>query len=216
MLVISRLKLLHIFTLVLCMTAFPLSSVHAEDMHSDVSVEEPVTGEMHADEASKVEDQAHSETSIVLTEDLIEEFYAESKRVQLEGAEATIAFFKKHTHDDVENTVYLRTIQPKGPPQKQTLTSNKEKFLEETKAAYEKGMVDRIETELTSIEIAEDGQSALVHEKTESDYTLNLSETEKVVLKSQQSCDVDIVMNDGVPQTHKSECDVEVRVEQAK
>ena len=213
---IIRMKLLHIFIFVFCIAAFPLSTVHAEELLEDAAVVEGhASDDIHEEEIAD-EGEANSETEAVLTEDVIKDFYAQSERVQLEGAEATLAFFKKHTHEDVENTVYLRTILPNGPPQKQTLTSNKEKFLEETKAAYEKGSVDRIETELVSIDISEDGQSALVHEKTESDYTLKLSESEQVVLNSQQSCDVDIVLNNGVPQTYKSKCDVEVRVEKNK
>ena len=212
---IIRTKLLHIFAFAFCITAFPINVVYAEEMQGDALVEGHESNEMHKEEELSDSESAQ-EAHAVLTEELIKEFYAESKRVQLEGAEATLAFFEKHTHDDIENTVYLRTIQPKGPPQKQTLTSNKEKFLEETKAAYEKGKIDSIETELVSIDISEDGQSALVHEKTESSYTLNLSEDEQLILNSQQSCDVDIVLNDGVQQTRKSTCDVEVRVEKAK
>jgi len=212
---IIRTKLLHIFAFAFCIAAFPMNIVSAEEIQGDALVEEHESNEMHKEEEVS-DSEAVQEAHAALTEDLIKEFYAESKRVQLEGAEATLAFFEKHTHDDIENTVYLRTLQPKGPPQKQTLTSNKEKFLEETKAAYEKGKIDSIETELVSIDISEDGQSALVHEKTESSYTLNLSEDEQLILNSQQSCDVDIVLNDGVQQTRKSTCDVEVRVEKAK
>jgi len=151
-----------------------------------------------------------------LTEDLIKDFYKQAEVASLEGGKTILEFLDKHTAEDAKSKLHMRTVMPNKPPEKSIVTSDKPTILADTKAAYEKGSVDTMKTEVMSVNISDDGKSASVIEKTISDYSLTLSETQKLKIRSEQSCDTSIILNDGVIQSGNSECDVEANIEPVK
>ena len=151
-----------------------------------------------------------------LTEELIKDFYKQAEVASLEGGETILEFLDKHTTQDAKSKLHMRTVMPNKPPEKSIVTSDKPTILADTKAAYEKGSVDTMKTEVISVNISDDGKSASVIEKTVSDYSLTLSETQKLKIRSEQSCDTSIILNDGVIQSGNSECDVEANIEPVK
>ncbi len=172
---------------------------------------------MPADEAAvEVIDETPTIKKDVLTEEAIRAFYKQAADVQIKGSTETLAFLEKHTHENARNELHMRTRMEGQPPQKTTVISDKATVLKETKEAYEKGNVDSIETEIIEVDIADDGQSAKVIEKTSSDFTLSISETKTLLIASKQSCDTEVVLTAGVVQTKESECDVEVNVKPKK
>ena len=147
-----------------------------------------------------------------LTESHIRSFYKKSSDVQLEDGEKAVAFLEKHTHEDAKNKLRMKTMMAGKAPDKKTVITDKETLISDTKAAYEKGKVETVENEIVSFDIAEDGMSAIIVDKTLSDFTLTLSEKQELMIRSKQTCDALIVVQDGIIQTKNSECDVEVSV----
>ncbi len=161
-----------------------------------------------------VEDVAQNQGGQIekLTEDLIKDFYKQAETASLTGGKVALEFLDRHTAEEAKTKLHMRTTVPNKPPVKNIVTSDKATMLSETKDAYERGSVDSMKTEVISVEIADDGKSASVMEKTISDYSLTLSEKQKVNVSTEQSCDTEIILNEGVIQTGASECDVEVNV----
>lgn len=199
----STLKLLLVFGFSLGGLVVPTAGAYAEGVSSNAEAVNNIEPESTDAMASE----------LVLTEEIIKKFYDDATQVQFEGGEATVNFLEKHTHDDAVNTVMLRTIRPGSAPEKQKIISDKSKLLEDTKAAYEKGSVESIDTDVMTIDIAEDGQSAAIVEKTKYVYKLALSETEEVLLKTDQSCDVEILLEENIIKTGDADCTVEVKIQ---
>lgn len=152
----------------------------------------------------------------VISKEGIEALYKKSTEVMVSGGDGAVAFLDKHTHENVRNVLHMRTHFQGKPPEKRTVVSDKAAILKDTKEAYEKGSVEDVETEITSMDISEDGQSANVKEKTSSNFTLNISEKETLLIASKQSCETVIILSNDIMQTKSSECDVDVRVKQKK
>lgn len=198
--------------IVLGLCAFSLHGIEARAEMEIMSADDPV---VEAVETLPQNKTLLSEAS-VLTEDSIKELYKQSANSAVAGASESLAFLEKHTHDNALSTLHMRTQFQGKPPEKRTIVIDKETVLKDTKGAYEKGQVNSVETEIISMEIKEDGQSATVTEKTSSDYTLNLSDKKMLSVASKQSCETEIVLHQNVVQTKESECDVEVNVKPKK
>lgn len=151
-----------------------------------------------------------------LTQDLIKDFYKKAELASLEGGKTILKFLDKHTAEDAKTKLHMRTVMPNKPPEKSVVISDKTTMLADTKSAYERGSVDNMKTEVISVNISDDGKSASVVERTVSDYSLTLPEDQKVKIRSDQSCDTSIILNDGIIQSGNSECDVEVNIEPVK
>lgn len=193
-----------VLVLGLCVLGTNLGAVHAEDM-----VVEATPPSVDATIEPVI--QAVSEVN-VLSEEAIRAFYKESVDVQLTGAEETLEFLDKHTHADAKSILHIRTLIQGQPPKKENVITSKEDVLSDTKAAYEKGHISHVNTDILSIDIAEGGQSATISERTQLDFTMPSSSGDQVSVKSKQSCDTALVLTDKIIQTKNSECDVEVNV----
>ena len=108
----------------------------------------------------------------------------------------------------------MTTFLPNMQPQKHSVTYNKAKIIENTRKGYEFGSLSDIQSDVVSVNIASNGKSAKVKDKTFSLFNMNrMSSLGNVAFTNEQSmyCDAVLVLNSrGVIQSKSGICNVEV------
>lgn len=189
-------KSLFIFALAVCAFSFSADRAQADQP-------EMLKEMVNTDNIAELAPQ-----SGVITMQRIEDFYAASIKAQLEGKDKNINFLQKHMHEDVKVSLNMTTIIHNGAPKTSTVISDKTKIISDTKDAFQKGYIKSADTQVKSAEIAEDGQFAKVSEFNKSEYILSLSESEKVLIRTEQLCDSEVVLTNDVLQTKAADCKV--------
>ncbi len=109
---------------------------------------------------------AEDDNAQIITKERLESFYEASVAVQLAGETEATAFFDKHLHKDFEGVMHIESKIENAPIQKETIVSTRFEYLRDLKKAYEISTIEELKSGIVSYDIAEDGRSANVKDRT--------------------------------------------------
>ncbi len=149
-----------------------------------------------------------------LNEKSIESFYERAAAAQLAGEDNAIQFLRDYMSDDLKITLHMTTHLPDMEPQTHSVTYNKDEIIENTRKGYDFGSLSDIQSEVLSVNISRNGETAKVQDRTYSLFNMNrVSQYGNVAFTNEQSmyCDAVLVLNSsGVIQSKSGVCNVEV------
>ncbi len=156
-----------------------------------------------------------------LTRESIEAFYEEASRAQLEKIDQTVAFLKKHLHQDSISTMKIISHVPGAQSVTEEMTLNKKQLILKTKEGARSTKVKSLKTKIIAVNLLEEGRKAKVKDTS---YGVSLMRMASpyggaMVMEAEQSmfCDDELVLSkEGIIQILKSKCNVELSMEEKK
>ena len=156
-----------------------------------------------------------------LTREAIEAFYEEASRVQLEKIERTVAFLKKHMHEDSISTMKILSHVPGAQSVSEVMTLNKKQLILKTKEGARSTKVKSLKTKIIAVNLLEEGRKAKVKDTS---FGVSLMRVASpyggvMLMEAEQSmfCDDELALSaEGVIQILKSKCNVELSMEEKK
>ena len=113
-------------------------------------------GQVHADNGEESQ----------ITKERLDKLYEDSVTAQLAGEKESTAFAEKHLHDEFESVMHSAFNLEGAPPQKETKVFTKFEYLRDIKKAYEVSTIEEVKSGIVSYDIAADGRSAEVKDRT--------------------------------------------------
>jgi hypothetical protein len=161
------------------------------------------------------------QTLKALTREAIEAFYEEASRVQLEKIERTVAFLKKHMHEDSISTMKILSHVPGAQSVSEEMTLNKKQLILKTKEGARSTKVKSLKTKIIAVNLLEEGRKAKVKDTS---FGVSLMRVASpyggvMLMEAEQSmfCDDELALSaEGVIQILKSKCNVELSMEEKK
>ena len=154
--------------------------------------------------------------SAQISKERLDIFYNTSTEVQFAGKEAAVEFFEKHLHKEFEGVMYVSSRLESAPLQKETIVLTKFEYLRDIKKAYEISKFDEIVNGIISFDIADDGRSANIKDRTYTVASVPQEKSEGYNLRQFINCDKLYVLNDkDILQLKSSTCQVEGHMSKA-
>lgn len=146
-----------------------------------------------------------------LTEDAIRDFYKQAAEALMADEETAVAHLEKHFHEDVKLTMITKMTFEDIPPMESLIIYDKKTYISDTRFSYKTGKTEKIESEILSLEIAPDGKSAKVSDKTHIYMAIELPTPSKTEIVS--TCDDEIILNDeAMIQVKDVKCNLEMEI----
>lgn len=124
--------------------------------------------------------QVHAENNDVntITKERLDAFYNDTVTVQLAGEERALEFFEKHLHPEFEGVMHVVSKIEAASVQDETVVLTRFEYLRDTKKAYEISTIEELKSGIVSYEIAKDGRSANVKDRTYTRANISLEKPE--------------------------------------
>lgn len=156
-----------------------------------------------------------------LSREVIEAFYNEAVAAQMGKIDQTVAFLKKHVHEQAVNKMKIISRVPGAQTASEELTLDKRQLILKTKEGAHSTKVKSLKTKIISVELLEEGRKAKVKDTS---YGVSLVRMASPyggasLMEAEQSmfCDDELVLSgDGVIQILNSQCNIEVSLEEKK
>ncbi|MCB1682224.1 MAG: hypothetical protein KDI65_09860, partial [Alphaproteobacteria bacterium] len=148
-------------------------------------------------------------------------FYNEAVAAQMGKIDQTVAFLKKHVHEQAVNKMKIISRVPGAQTASEELTLDKRQLILKTKEGAHSTKVKSLKTKIISVELLEEGRKAKVKDTS---YGVSLVRMASPyggasLMEAEQSmfCDDELVLSgDGVIQILNSQCNIEVSLEEKK
>jgi len=101
-----------------------------------------------------------------ITKERLDAFYERSVAAQMTGEKEILAFADKHLHKDFESVMHVTSKIEGAPTQKETTVLTKFEYLRDIKKAYKISTVEELKSGIVSYDIAKDGRSAKIKDRT--------------------------------------------------
>jgi len=166
--------------------------------------------------------QTQNQDSSKITKEQLDSYYKDLVAAQLAGEKEATIFMDEHTHPDFESVMHVTSKIDGAPePQKETVVLTKFESLRDIKKAYEMGTIDVIKSGIVSYDIAKDGRSAKVKDRTYTmaSFPLNTEggKTQTFNLRQYIDCDNFYVLSDkDVIQLKSGTCEVQGQMSKAQ
>lgn len=156
-----------------------------------------------------------------MTREAIEAFYEDAAKAQLEKIDQTVAFLKRHMHDDSVSTMKILSHVPGAQSATEEMTLNKKQLILKTKEGALNTRVKSLKSKVLSVNFLEEGRKAKVKDTS---YGVSLMRVASpyggvMLLEAEQSmfCDDELTLSpEGIIQILKSKCNIELSMEEKK
>lgn len=194
-----------------------------------LSMQQPLTAKAEAQKSETVPPAPVSapvsapapQTLKALTREAIEAFYADAAQSQLGKIDQTVAFLKKHMHQDAVSTMKIISRVPGAQSATEEMTLDKKQLILKTKEGARNTKVKSLKTKIIAVNLLEEGRKAKVKDTS---YGVSLMRVASpyggvMLMEAEQSmfCDDELGLSEeGVIQILKSKCNVELSMEEKK
>lgn len=155
-----------------------------------------------------------------LTKSMIEDFYAESAKMQMKKEKDLIPFLEKHMSDDMVLEMKTSINIEGAPTQNDETTMDKAGIIKHTIEGLNAGEIHKVEEKLMAVDIAEDERSAKAKDSVYSTMTINVPTPQgdmKFDSETMIFCSDELILNKkDVIQVLKSRCSNEVTMKPQK
>jgi hypothetical protein len=101
-----------------------------------------------------------------ITKERLDTFYENTVAVQLAGEKESVEFFEKHLHGEFEGVMHVISKIENASMQEETIVLTKFEYLRDIKKTYETATIEELKSGIVSYDVAEDGNSAIVKDRT--------------------------------------------------